>query len=102
MLVDRAATFTASAKRLLGREVDDLAGFFALFVITKIKLQLVVFSVFIKLDNHLCRERPARFGAETIQRADFSVAQKLLDLGHFKGAPCGRFAEGEATTVFGA
>ena len=87
-----ATALGALAQRCLRAEVLYLAGL-GIFVVAKVKFKLEVFGFFVKLDDHLCRERPARFGAEAFQWADLFVAQKLLDLGIFKRAARRRFAE---------
>ena len=61
------------AQGLLGAEVLDFARL-GIFVVAKVKLQLVVFGFLVKLDDHFGRERPARFGAKTIEWADLFVA----------------------------
>ena len=76
-----------------GREIDQLAAFFALLVVAEIEFELVVFGVLVELDDHLGREGPTRLGAETFQRPDLLVAQELLHLGHLERPPGRRLAE---------
>ena len=92
VLVHGAAALGASAQRRRCAEVHNLAGL-AIFVIAKVKLELVVLGFFVELDDHFRRERPAGFGAETVQGADFFVTQKLLDFSDFKSPTRRRFAE---------
>ena len=67
----RAAAFGAGAQAGLAGEIDDLAGAIGVFVVAKVKFQLVVFGFFVELDDHFSRERPARFGAEAVQAGRF-------------------------------
>ena len=101
MLVHGAGALGAGTQRDCCTEIDDLAAL-GVLIVTKVELELVVLSLFVELDNHLGRERPAGLGTETVQRADFFVAQELLDLGHFKGAAGWRLAEGKTATFAGA
>ena len=93
-----SAAFGALTQRLLRAEVLDFSCF-GIFVITKVKLQLVVFSFVVKLDDHLGSERPARLGAKAFEWADFFVAQKLLDFSCFKRPASRCFAKRKAATT---
>ena len=107
MLVDRAAcaiasccaAFGAGAQSFFGRKINDFAVFLGFLVVAKVKLQLEVFGLVIKLDDHLGHERPARFGAEAVQGPDVLVVQKLLHFGRLKSPSCGRFAKRKPTSL---
>ncbi|MCY1164211.1 hypothetical protein D9M73_40840 [compost metagenome] len=98
MLENTGAALGTGAQRLLAAEVHDLAGL-AVLVVAEIKLQLVVFRLFVELDDHLGGERPAGLGAEAVQRAYPFVVQELLDLGRFKGAARRGLAKREAAAI---
>ena len=96
------AALRAAAQGLLVAEVGQLAIGLAGFVVAKVEFELVVFGFLVQLQDDFGRERPARFGAKAVQRADFFVAHELLDFGQLKGAPRRRFAKGKAAALFAA
>ena len=96
------AALRAAAQGLLVAEVGQLTIGLAGFVVAKVEFELVVFGFFVQLQDDFGRERPARFGAKAVQRADLLVAHELLDLDQLEGAPRRSFAKGKAAALFAA
>ena len=99
MLTHAGAAFGAGAQSFAGAEVDQLAGFFGILVVAKVKFELPVLLFLIELQHNFCGERPARLGAEAFQRANFLVGQKVFHLGLLERTAGRGFAEREAAAL---
>ncbi len=101
MFAHSGSAFWAGAQRLAGAEVDQFTRLRRIFI-AEVKLELVVFGLFVELDHHFGRERPAGLGSEAVKRPDAPIAQELLDLLQFEGTPGGRLAERKAAALAGS
>src|SRR5207302_1918803 len=98
-LEDPRAAFGTWAQRLLAAEVDHLAGLGRVGFVAEVEFQLPVLVLVAVLQRDLGRERPARLGAEALQRADLLVAQELLHLVQLESTPGRDLGERETAGV---
>src|SRR5205085_9086742 len=98
-LEDLVPALGTGPQRLLGREVDHLAGFRRVVFLAEVELQLPVLLFLVVRQREFGRERPARLGAEALQRPDALVTQEGFDLFELEGAARRDLGEGEAARL---